>query len=452
MQPIPLNTGFGRAAWCMLFMGAYGIAVIIGLKDYIQPLSVNFILGTIALMTVSGGEKTAKHPGRFAFAALLFAALYLWIPAKTILFASIGMAVFFTVESLVCRINYLTISCLLSMSPIADYATNLFSFPVRLWLSAVAGEIVQIADPATTVEGNSIITGQAAFSVDPACMGLHMLVASLLAGVILFSLVQRKESRKTGGFVFIACLLIIFLFNMVSNLFRILCLVHFNIGQDSFMHEVTGIACFVVYVLGPAAFIIRYSIRRFGVKENNGISLQTVQSSRARIWQNAGILLVTFMTIAVGRNKSVNDGIAVSTLTIPGYSTTLLPGRITKLQNSEALIYIKPIAGFYASDHQPMICWRGSGYEFKRVREKYLDNVSVYAAVLQKSNDILYTAWWYDNGAYSTISQLEWRWNSLKKGDNYALINVTTDTEEALDREISKLIATRPVGRILSSR
>jgi exosortase N len=452
MYPIPVNIRLGRTGWLLLLISGYGITSVAALKTYIQPFSVNFVLGIVSLFFTLAVKRESKQTWRFAVPALAFGLLYLFIPAKTVLFASMAMAVFFAVETFVGKINYLVTVTLILMSPIAEYATNLFSFPIRLMLTSVAGNILKLFRPETFVEGNIIITKASEFSVDPACMGLHMLIASLLAGVMLIAIFQRRLSRVLTFGGFILCMLAIFFLNILSNLIRILCLVQFNIGPDSIMHEIAGIVCMVVYVIVPAVFITRFVLRCFG-KEitasgiNNGNEVLKVH-----ILQNVLLLGMVIGIAYHGRGRSVNDRISIPLKTLPGYTTTRLQDGVTKFENDSAFVYVKPIAGFYSSDHQPMICWSGSGYEFKKVRETKIAGRHMYDAVLRKQDDVLYTAWWYDNGDSSTISQFEWRWNSLKKGDRYFLVNVTAATPAALQEEIRELLLSKSMTKILVNK
>ena len=95
-----------------------------------------------------------------------------------------------------------------------------------------------------------------------------------------------------------------------------------------------------------------------------------------------------------------------------------------------------------------MICWSGSGYEFTRIHEKEIGGTTVYAATLEKGDEQLYTAWWYDNGLSTTISQFEWRWDALRTHHHYAIVNVTASTPEMLEKEARKMILLKIGKRI----
>ncbi len=106
------------------------------------------------------------------------------------------------------------------------------------------------------------------------------------------------------------------------------------------------------------------------------------------------------------------------------------------MENEQTLIYIKSIAGFYSSDHHPMICWSGSGYSFAKVHTDRIAYREVYSGILTKGEETLYTAWWYDNGIRHTTSQWNWRWDMLKGNRPYALVNITATNPVELKKQV----------------
>jgi len=45
-----------------------------------------------------------------------------------------------------------------------------------------------------------------------------------------------------------------------------------------------------------------------------------------------------------------------------------------KLENNSSLIYLKAIPDYFNPDHNPMICWTGSGYNLERIQEEKIDD------------------------------------------------------------------------------
>src|SRR4051812_34624151 len=182
--------------WPLLIVVIYAFVFFIGLQDYFRWSSVGFILGVIALQVTTSFNKNAKGSMRFFWAALLFSGLFILIPAKTLLYLSLATAGLFFAEVFYGRINLLPQFVLIAMSPWADTMANLFSFPIRLQLTACAGKLLSIVNTCVSVAGNTILCNGHQFSVDPACMGLKMMLTSLLCGMILLGFYQKKFTKE----------------------------------------------------------------------------------------------------------------------------------------------------------------------------------------------------------------------------------------------------------------
>jgi exosortase N len=122
-----------------------------------------------------------------------------------------------------------------------------------------------------------------------------------------------------------------------------------------------------------------------------------------------------------------------------------MPG-VVKLQSKDALIYIKYIRGFFDTEHNPMICWSGGGYQFKRVTRETIAGRKVYTATIFNGTDNLYTAWWYDNGVKHTTEQFEWRWDLVRGGKPYVLINIACSSREHLNNLIQTILQEQILG------
>ncbi len=87
-----------------------------------------------------------------------------------------------------------------------------------------------------------------------------------------------------------------------------------------------------------------------------------------------------------------------------------------------------------------MICWNGSGYEFKHINTEKINGHEVYTGVMSKGTEVIYTSWWYDNGPNKTISQLDWRWKVLQNDHGFCLVNVNTTSRKDLITETIKML------------
>jgi exosortase N len=423
---------------CAAFL-FYAVLLIYGLHTHIMWKSVNVLLGLIALPIVTTIRYGNKGYTRYAWAAMLLSALCIWLPVNTLFYIALALAVMFVIESFIGKTNLLPLIVIGMMSPMFQYLADIFSFPIRLQLTEMAGKAMQLMGSMVQVKGNMIYYDRNEFSVDPACMGLNMLVTSLILQVLLVAVYQKKYGRTGSWWQVILLLGLVAGLNIISNLIRIIVLVQFNILPGTTMHEVMGIICLLVYVVLPAVFVTKWMINRFGKTPVGSIAPSSATGKVKQVIVHA-VLAVLMIIAAIGVVQRDNETTSLSATvpTIDGYRVQRITD-VFKLENSQSLVYIKPIKGFYSADHNPMICWRGSGYEFRKVEKSSVNGQAVYMALLQKEKDTLYTAWWYDNGAKQTIDQFTWRWDALQHHTKYALVNVTAGTRSTLEHEIKKI-------------
>lgn len=423
---------------CAAFL-LYTALLVYALHTHIMWKSVNVLLGLIALPVVTAIRYGNKGYTRYAWAAMLMSVLCIWLPVNTLYYIAVALAVLFVIENFIGKTNLLPLVVIGMMSPMFQYLADIFSFPIRLQLTELSGKAMQLMGSVVQVKGNMIYYHRHEFSVDPACMGLNMLVTSLLLQVLLVALYQKKFGRTGSWWQVILLLGLVAGLNILSNLIRIVALVQFNILPGTTMHEVMGLICLLVYVVLPAVFITNRVINRYGKTPVviTASSSTTGKVKQVTIHAVLAILMIIATRGVVQRNDATNN-LSDTLPTIAGYQVQRVTD-VLKLQNGRALVYIKPIEGFYSADHNPMICWRGSGYEFRQVEKSSVNGQIVYMALLQKKEDMLYTAWWYDSGTKQTIDQLTWRWDALQHHTKYALINVTANTREKLEQEVKKI-------------
>jgi exosortase N len=438
---VAIRRGGIQKQWLGLLLCGYTAIMLIGLQQYIKPFSSQFILGTVAVATSLRQRAANKQALRFGTAALAFALLYVVVPAKTMLFISLAMAVGCVLATFHYSTSVLSVFSMIMMSPIFDYAISVFSFPIKIYVTSIAAKAMRFIEPDMRAEGNFLISGNTEFSIDTACLGLHMLTVSMLAGLTVMAYFTKRQTNKTPVWGIAIGLLIVFLLNIVSNLIRIICLVFWKIAPDNYLHDVIGLVCFAVYVIAPMLYIIPRCMKFFERKVPATQASAPIPVLKVSIVMNTLLLLILSIAVLIGKDKSLNgELIPLKNVSVPGYTSMQLEHRVTKLYNENALVYIKPIAGFFSSDHQPMLCWSGSGYEFTKVHEKKINGITVYAATLEKGSERLYTVWWYDNGVSTTISQLEWRWNALRTQQHYSIVNVTAATPVMLEKETGKML------------
>jgi exosortase N len=439
--------------WRRGFILGYAILVPLALHNYIDWLSAGMAAGLIALMLTPVFEEAVYTSPRYGIAAIAFFLLFLLIPVKTILYLGMACTVLFFRESFYGRTEHTVPFLILLLSPIAEYVMNLFSFPIRLQLTALAGKMIGSLGMPVQVAGNMLTNKGHEFSVDPACMGLHMLQLSLLTGIILMNFYQKRQHRRlnTGGILILLAL--ITGLNVLANLCRIVCLVLWGILPDNPMHGLIGMLCMVLYILLPMIPLTRWAVRRYGapVKKASppGSPPRSPWLLAGNILAGSCLLVAVPISLVHDRSQLEPDKGLVS---VPGYTTRNLCGHILQLNNSRSLVYIKPIPDFYYTDHLPAICWQGNGYAFHFLQEERIGSKLLYTGLLQNGKDTLYTAWWYDNGSRHTISQLDWREDVLRGGNKYSVINITTASRKELEEEIRQVLEAHPFREVIGRR
>lgn len=423
------------ATW---LLAVYICIAIVQLQNYFAWRSSFFILSVIAMAMVFRIDRTRVGCMRCGWIALFFLWLSWQLPVFTLRYALLVSAIFFVVEYFYGRIRLLTFITAVLVTPVIDYAANVFSFPLRLWLTGMAGKILASVNPAITTQGNMIQLGSNEFTVDIACMGLQMMLTSLLCGVMLIAFYQRRYQKILPGIFIGVVLLSIIGLNIIANLFRIILLVQFALPPDTAAHDGVGILSLLIYVILPLIPGIKWLLQRYGKVDTNA----TVVAPGRYGWALQLLLLAGIVSVYYFKKERGGNDTSTNThvKSLPGYTQTIAGDHVMKQTAADALLYIKPIPGFYFTDHQPMICWKGSGFEFFKVQELTMQGVKMYTAELKKDSSTLYTAWWYESSSRRSSSQLEWRWDALCSGNNYYLINITVEKKALLEQKIGELL------------
>lgn len=438
-----------KRKWSKMFVALFlvhGALFGIALSNYIQWQSVNFIIGLLAIPLVSEIHY-GKKSNRYGILALLFGVITFYFSITTLLFFTFLFGFLFLIESFYGKTNLLLLLTLLFLSPIFQYFINVFSFPIRLELTRVAGKILEFISQNSKVQGNIIFHNGHEFAVDPECMGLNMLVLSMIA-TLIFAAHWQKKKRRQLSLAPIALLLIAVVFlNSCANLLRIVCMVYFEILPGTVAHELIGIVFFVIYVLIPISFLANRIIKRWG---RDLIQYeQPIPRKGTWILLHFALLVVCSWCCYI-KLRSEGEPLALAPVTeLNGYTIQQMPQQVIKLEKAGSLVYLKRIAAFYNADHTPYICWRGSGYSFHQIERSKLGSMNTYWGKLENDHETLYTAWWYQRNDECTTDQLTWRWAMLKGGENYSVVNVTAATKEDLVKEISLIVNKRPFVQLL---
>jgi exosortase N len=419
------------AALCLFFLEYYFL-----LPGYmiIDITVISAILSFIYLLKPDYGNVGNV---KYLILSILFLILTFITGLKTFYFFLLMAGLFYLIESYFGNTGNLPFWGTLLISPVFKYFNNMLGFPVRLQLSQWTGNVLAALGYKIQVIGNVIIKDGVEFSVDSVCVGLKMMVYSILAILILAAYLERKHCRFLSFTAILISIVIVILLNIISNFIRIVILTLFTIMPESPLHELVGIICFVLYVLIPSYFIVMnmgeniwfYSKRNFTLKLNN----------RTRMLLNLilGILIIVIGYFRDGANHLNKDLLKIEP--VSGYSYQIVDQEVVKMEKPGILMYVKPISKFYGAEHNPMICWIGSGYTFKNINTQTTQGNEIYTGTLVKGNDKLYTAWWFENGETITIEQKKWRWKALQ-GEKFNLVNISSYNREYLFAEIKMLM------------
>lgn len=415
-----------------------GISSIFFMHGYIHG-DATFWMGIVLIPLLLRSYPPAEKSWRLAPAVAVMLFVCCFRQETSWRFLLLVLALLFAVESLLGKLNGQFFMVLIIISPIFKYVSEVFTFPIRLQISAWAGWVLRAAQFPVVVEGNSIQLNGVEFTVDPACMGLQMTGFALLSVVFLMAHFRIRHQQSLSFRYQVMLMLVAFALNTIGNLMRIILLVALHITPDNALHDVAGIVCLLVYVAAPLIFIVRHAHQRLCEPV---ATRRSIDKNRSQLLIPGHLALLAACAFFCFQKPVINIRSATKIASREGYAMQQLESGVTQFKNDQALVYIKPIPAFYSSEHSPVTCWVGSGYHLSRISKKQVAGTVVYVGSLKKGDDELLTAWWLSSGQYATISQFDWRWKSLTENSHFQLVNVTADDAARLDAEVKRWLPT----------
>ncbi len=402
--------------------------------------SFNMYAGLMLTPFIVYVREPSKYSNRFGILALFCLVGYALIGIKTLYYLCFAFTVLLIIESFFGMMNNIVIALVVLLGSISQYFIKLFSFPIRLELTELAGAILSFFGLTVEVAGNILNVNGLDFSVDPECMGLKMVTTSLLAMFLFISLKERNKKRKLSflGTTYLASTTLFFV--LFANLLRILALVLFKSFPETASHELIGIISLCVYAILPIWWNSSIAYKTLSKPIKAGISMR-----HANLKFSYAVLAILVIGLSyfnlIYNPTTIQSSPLTMNMNLKGYDMDTTAHNVVQLKSDTSLIYIKPPMPFYGSDHNPSICWLGSGYKFEKETILDIGNYKVFYGLLSgKHGEMLHTSWWYDNGLDKTINQLDWRWSSLKGAEEYRLVNVTCSNMKDLQLEVEKLL------------
>lgn len=450
---------YQRNSLWVLWIGGFLVIFSFFQWDNVQ-LDFQMMLGLVLAPFIfrRGGE--AGHSRRYFWLALLFFVALFFRRSGSLYFFALAFSILFVVEQYWAKLNMLPFFWCLIISPLFRQFSNIWTFPIRLEMSSLAARILSGMGFEAYAEGNIIQFEGTGFAVDPACMGLNLIITALLLGLVILAHFERRH-KKQFGFVFICfALALVFLLTVLANFSRLLTLVLFRIFPDHPLHDVIGLLSLLVYVVVPLYFLIgkigKIALPAFGrwsfavgdtvvlAKEGKIGSIEGIAgNSGTGGW--FGLLPVLLILCLVGTGRQfraewIQSDPDFESIRPEGFERSITDNGVLKLENEDLLIYIKAPAGAFQGSHDPRYCWSGSGYEMSKVQKDTISGLELYLAEMQKAEDLLFTAWWFDGGSVRTIREWEWRWHTLQNDTGFRLINVTANDIATLRSSVQKML------------
>lgn len=423
-----------------LLAGSFVLLYLILYYTFLQDYFITDFVVWLALLSVPfvlSPDKEKKGNVRYFVLSLIFAVLSLYAGLQTFYFFALGFALLFAIDSFIGNTGALSFFLLGLLSPVFKYLNNLFGFPIRLKLSEWSGDLLALMGHNVNVRGNVLELNGAEFSVDPACVGLKMMAVSLLGAILIIAFFQQRIQQKFSFKSVLAILLLVAVFNIVANLIRILLLTSFKILPDNPNHDIVGVLCLIVYVMLPTYIMVKFIVKR--VIKADGEKTYKIWSLKRFFFLNVFLLTSILFVCFFKLNNPSHSNVIVPEINLKGFSKTIVEGDILKFEKNGLLVYVKPMNHFYGAEHNPMICWVGSGYEFNHINTLKVNNKEIYTGILTKGTETLYSAWWFESETSQTISQVDWRLRTLN-GETFYLVNINAESEMILKKEIQQLI------------
>lgn len=431
-------------AWLLLSFFA-AVAAFWMHAGYLQNDGM-FVAGLAVMVFSTVVRQPGKGSWRFAVWATLCFGLALTIPARTFHFLALVFAAGFVFENLKGKINEAPVLSAFLLTAVFKTMSIVLGFAIRLQLSENAATALRWLGKDAVAEGNLIRFEGQDFYVDPACMGLQMVDVSFLFGFFLLGMLERRTGKRLSWPALMIVVCGLGLLNLIFNQLRIIFLVLFKILPENPMHDMAGLAGLALYVFVPAWFGIRRLFR-----QSHRIASVNSTAIPAPIHPRLKMVVHSLLFLAIGwlatsetseTSAHVNNVAAIIPQGLPANCTgEILQDGVVKYTPDNLIIYVKPIRGFYSTEHSPLICWQGSGYAFGKVQEQQVNGKICYTGTLEKAgNPTLYTAWWFDNGKTQTVSQFHWRWLDIGGAPGFSLVNVTATDPDALQQQLIMML------------
>jgi len=371
--------------------------------------------------------------GMLGMHVLLGNNLWLWL--------GVGSGAFFAIEIFKGKTSWLQLLMLGLLSPVVGAWMMAFSFPLRIWLSESVGKLLIRAGMEVMVQGNRFWVGGQWFEVEAACLGVSTLTLALICVPVLLGLGERKREQpfplwEVGLWTLLAGIL-----GVGANFGRTLWLVLLGFPAETLGHELVGLLAIGTTVLLPMMVLVKL---RVGIEQGEKVEPETSVSGPVNrpYWIPLVLAVILGATSLWASIKPEPEApVYLQELQIEGMTKFMVQKEVARFKGEESLIYVKAPTAPWRADHNPQVCWRGSGYKFSGVEQVVVAEASYMQAKLIREGDTLFTAWWYDSGQTQTSSTWEWRKRAFAGEEAFYLWNVTAPSSQELTDQVVEVLA-----------
>lgn len=410
------------------------VVLILSLNFWVDYLQNNMWINSIGFLLLAQilFINTSQKSIRLLIPSIICTGLFL---ISNIPFFAVACSYFifcFLIEFHFGKLNNTVFFIIWLFAPFTRYIFNIFGFPIRIFLSKLSSQVLIFFNFSSQSMGNQITFNGNTFSVDSPCMGLRLVITGFLLTYLFFSIFEQRKQQELKNTYKFSMLVLSFLLIICANLARILGLILLNSAPETLSHELTGLVTLFLVHCFPLYFIIK----KGHVKYFKNIETQNTTFTIPKY-----LFLIPFLLIGVLQSKPLffHKKITQAYVTplLTGYTTQQEKFNILQLKNHNSLLYFKPQHAFSISNHNPLICWKGTGYQVHNEQQIEINNVKLYTAVLVNGQEVLHTAWWYDDGQnIKTTNEFLWRYLQLKNDKKFHLINISCRTHEELLQEV----------------
>ncbi|MBM9579646.1 exosortase N [Leptospira sp. 201903070] len=307
-----------------------------------------------------------------------------------------------------------------AIPPITGFGSLFLGFQLRLIVTKWGAWLLHFWDPLSSSLGNQIFFNGESFTVDRACEGLKMGLASILIAAAFL-----LRSNRSGAILISSLTFPLWFF---SNWIRVCALVLFNIPASSWRHEFVGVIFFlsgVIVPLGAIALLFPNSNKERSFR----ISDLRLRFPPKIVWFFLPLLTIMFLTQNLFLAPKIHSWPSKILSFALDPDSTRNDSRIAVYRSDKNYLILKRDLFTIGTGHDPRICFEAVGFSF--LEQGGEDGVQK-ARLKSPSGEEPILLWWYSvserpyadalKGEKATApnrasSNLDWRWKRLQGAD-----------------------------------